>query len=90
MDRRTASGAVFGNPAERLTPLQALAAYTSGAAKATGSLTEKGTLTPGKLADVTVLSASPLKAPGISQLRVLGTAAAGHFTYQSSMVQIGR
>jgi predicted amidohydrolase YtcJ len=36
VDRRTGSGAVFGNPDERLTPQQALAAYTSGAAEATG------------------------------------------------------
>ncbi|MFJ4208989.1 amidohydrolase [Paenarthrobacter sp. NPDC089675] len=84
VDRRTATGAVFGNPAERLTPLQALAAYTSGAAAATGSLAEKGTLTTGKLADFTVLSASPLEAPDISQLRVLATAVGGRFTYQST------
>ncbi|MFK0008345.1 amidohydrolase [Paenarthrobacter sp. NPDC090520] len=84
VDRRTESGAVFGNPAERLTPLQALAAYTSGAAEATGSLDVKGTLTPGKLADFTVLSASPLDAPDISQLRVLATAVGGRFTYQST------
>ena len=37
VDRRTASGAVFGNPDERLSPVQALAAYTTGAAAATGA-----------------------------------------------------
>ena len=37
VDRRTASGAVFGNPDERLSPFQALAAYTTGAAAATGT-----------------------------------------------------
>ncbi|WP_159704898.1 amidohydrolase [Arthrobacter sp. 18067] len=84
VDRRTESGAVFGNPAERLTPQQALAAYTSGAAAATGSLGEKGTLTPGKLADFVVLSASPLTAPAISELQVLATAVGGRFTYQST------
>lgn len=84
VDRRTESGAVFGNPDERLTPHQALAAYTSGAAAATGSLAEKGTLTPGKLADFTVLSASPLEASNISELRVLATAVGGHFTHQST------
>lgn len=83
VDRRTATGAVFGNPAERLTPFQALAAYTSGAAAATGSLAEKGTLTTGKLADFTVLSASPLEAPDISRLRVLATAVGGRFTYRT-------
>ncbi|MFJ4027095.1 amidohydrolase [Paenarthrobacter sp. NPDC089989] len=84
VDRRTASGAVFGNPAERLTPFQALSAYTSGAAEATGTLDEKGTLTAGKLADFTVLSASPLDAPDISGLTVLATAVGGRFTYQST------
>ncbi|AXJ10896.1 amidohydrolase [Arthrobacter sp. PM3] len=84
VDRHTASGAIFGNPAERLTPLQALAAYTSGAAEATGTSGDKGSLTPGKLADFTVLSASPLDAPDISELRVLGTAVGGRFTYQST------
>lgn len=84
VDRRTASGAVFGNPDERLTALQALAAYTSGAASATGTLADKGSLTQGKLADFTVLSASPLEAPDISQVRVLATAVGGHFSYQST------
>jgi len=84
VDRRTESGAVFGNPAERLAPQQALAAYTSGAAAATGTLAEKGTLTPGKLADFVVLSASPLTAPAISGLQVLATAVGGRFTYQST------
>lgn len=84
VDRRTESGSVFGNPAERLTPHQALAAYTSGAAAATGSLGEKGTLTPGKLADFVVLSASLLTAPAISELQVLATAVGGRFTYQST------
>jgi predicted amidohydrolase YtcJ len=83
MDRRTSSGAIFGNPAERLTPLQALAAYTSGAAQATGTFDEKGSLTPGKLADFTVLSASPLDASDISKLQVLATAVGGRFSYQS-------
>ncbi|MGX9901465.1 amidohydrolase family protein [Arthrobacter sp. SA17] len=42
VDRRMASGDVFGNPDERLTPLQALAAYTTGAAEATGTAAVKG------------------------------------------------
>ena len=83
VDRRTASGAIFGNPAERLSPLQALAAYTSGAAQATGTFDEKGSLTPGKFADFTVLSASPLDTPDISKLQVLGTAVGGRFSYRS-------
>ncbi|MDO5863307.1 MULTISPECIES: amidohydrolase [Paenarthrobacter] len=89
VDRMTESGVVFGNPAERLTPRQAVAAYTSGAAAATGALADKGTLTPGKLADFTVLSGSPLQAPDISELRVLATAVGGRFTYQSTDFQTG-
>ena len=44
VDRRTASGAVFGNPDERLSPFQALAAYTTEAAAATGTSHLKGSL----------------------------------------------
>ncbi len=83
VDRRTASGAIFGNPDERLSARQALAAYTSGAAQATGTADNKGTLAPGKLADFTVLSGSPLTTPDISKLQVLATAVGGSFTYQS-------
>jgi predicted amidohydrolase YtcJ len=83
VDRRTSSGAVFGNPDERLTPFQALAAYTTGAAEATGASASKGSLVPGKLADFTVLSASPLDAPDISELHVLATAVGGRFTHNT-------
>jgi predicted amidohydrolase YtcJ len=84
VDRRTVSGAVFGNPDERLTPRQALAAYTFEAAAATGTAHAKGTLTPGKLADFTVLSGSPLTAPDIADLQVLATAVGGAFTHGES------
>jgi predicted amidohydrolase YtcJ len=84
VDRRTASGAVFGNPDERLSPLQALAAYTTGAAAATGTSHFKGSLTPGKLADYTVLSGSPLSTNNIAGLQVLATAVGGAFTYRAS------
>jgi len=77
VDRRTASGAVFGNPDERLGPLQALAAYTTGASGV------KGSLTAGKLADFTVLSGSPLTAASIAELQVLATAVGGNFTFRS-------
>src|SRR5690606_744319 len=56
VDRLTASGQIFGNPDERLDPLQALSLYTREAAKATGSLEDKGTITTGKFADLAVLS----------------------------------
>lgn len=83
VDRRTCSGVVFGNPAERLSPYEALAAYTTGAAAATGTSAVKGSLTPGKLADFTVLSGSPLDAGSITDLRILATAVGGRFTYNT-------
>lgn len=83
VDRGTASGAVFGNPDERLSPFQALAAYTTGAAVATGTSGIKGSLTTGKLADFTVLSGSPLTAGSIADLEVLATAVGGSFTFRT-------
>ncbi|HAG61253.1 MAG TPA: amidohydrolase [Arthrobacter bacterium] len=87
VDRRTDSGAVFGNPDERLTARQALDIYTTGAAAATGTMDIKGSLTPGKLADFTVLSASPLDAPDIGALEVLATAVGGRFTHQATAAE---
>ncbi|OMH23585.1 hypothetical protein BKD30_11760 [Tersicoccus phoenicis] len=49
-------------PAERLTPREALAAYTTGAAAASGESTIKGTLAPGMLADFVALDIDPLTA----------------------------
>jgi predicted amidohydrolase YtcJ len=43
-------------PAQRLTVTEAVRAYTLGAARASGEAHLKGSLTPGKLADVVVLS----------------------------------
>jgi predicted amidohydrolase YtcJ len=83
VDRRTSSGAVFGNPDERLSAFEALAAYTSGAAAATGASHLKGSLSPGKLADFTVLSDSPVSASRITDLRVLATAVGGSFTFRA-------
>ncbi|MEN8584682.1 amidohydrolase [Burkholderia sp. RS01] len=83
VERKMASGGVFGNPDERLSPHQALAAYTTGAAAATGAGAVKGSLAPGKLADFTVLSGSPLTAANITDLNVLATAVGGSFTYQA-------
>lgn len=51
-------------PDETVTPLQAVLAYTVGAAYASGSEAERGTLEPGKLADLVVV-ADDILAPGI-------------------------
>lgn len=81
VDRRTLTGKVFGNPGERLSAVEALAAYTTGAAAATGTSHIKGSLTPGKLADFTVLSGSPLAVDDIAELQVLATSLGGSFTH---------
>lgn len=51
------------NPAEALTREQALVAYTRGSAYAEGQEREKGTLAPGMLADLAVLSQNVLEVP---------------------------
>jgi predicted amidohydrolase YtcJ len=51
------------NPAEALTPEQSLIAYTRGAAYAEMQETQKGTLAPGMLADLAMLSQDVFKVP---------------------------
>lgn len=72
-------------PAQRLTVGEAIHAYTMGAAYAGGEEQIKGSLTPGKLADLVILDRdifqiAPLE---ILQARVLGTMVGGSFVYQS-------
>ncbi len=64
------------NPAEALTMEQAVRAYTWGSAWAEGEEDQKGTLTPGKLADLAVLSqdiftAAPPTLPGTTSVLTL-------------------
>ena len=74
VNRRTASGAPF-NAAEAITPAEALRAYTWGSAYASKQEHAKGSITPGKRADFTVLSEDPTAvAPDrIAGLEVLAT-----------------
>lgn len=87
VDRRTTSDHVLGGvdddgaPLEALTPEEALRSYTAWAARATGTFKDKGTLRTGKLADVVVLSGSPLEVADISELEVLATILGGRFTH---------
>lgn len=81
VDRLTGSGAVFCDADERLTRQQALAIYTSGAAAATGTQLSRGSLSPGKLADIVVLSSSPLDAPDLTELQVEATLLGGELTH---------
>jgi predicted amidohydrolase YtcJ len=74
VNRRTATGAPF-NAAEAITPAEALRAYTWGSAYASKQERIKGSITPGKLADFTVLSEDPTAvAPErIANLEVVAT-----------------
>lgn len=84
--RRTASGAEFG-PDEALTPLQALHAWTLGSAYATFEEHRKGSLVPGKLADLAVLSGDPTAvAPEqIAGLQVLATVVGGELRFDAGL-----
>ena len=83
VDRRTRTGNVFGAAAESITAAEALVAYTVGSAHAAGQAHAKGSLTPGKLADCTVLADNPLTCPpeDIKNIQVLATLVGGEFTH---------
>ena len=81
--RRGMSGRVFG-PGERLTVVEALRAYTTLGAYLTREESSKGTLAPGKLADMIVLSADPLQTEpdDLLTVEVLETYLGGDLVYQ--------
>jgi hypothetical protein len=60
--RRAESGQYL-SPEERISAKQALAMYTINAAYASFEENMKGSITPGKLADMVVLSDDPIKSP---------------------------
>jgi predicted amidohydrolase YtcJ len=62
VSRKTEAGD-FVLPDEKITPLEALKMYTQDAAKATSEERIKGSIEPGKLADLVVLSSDPTKLP---------------------------
>lgn len=70
---------------QALTPVQALDLFTRQAARLQFEEHEKGTLAPGKRADLVVLSGSPLTVPPerIADLRVLRTVCAGRITHDA-------
>lgn len=74
VNRRTDTGAPF-NDAEAVTAAEALRAYTWGSAYASRQEHIKGSITPGKLADFTVLSEDPtaVAANRIAGLEVAAT-----------------
>ena len=86
--RCTANGRFPGgwHPEQRISSLQAIEACTVNAAYAEFAETEKGTIVPGKFADLTVLSEDPaaVEPAAIKDVKVLMTVAGGNVVYQSS------
>jgi predicted amidohydrolase YtcJ len=84
VNRRTPSGTVIG-PDERVSSYAALGAVTRSAAYQLKEEKTKGTLEVGKLADMVVLSANPLKVEPatIKQITVLQTFKEGVSVYEA-------
>jgi predicted amidohydrolase YtcJ len=82
VNRRTGSGAPY-NPAEAITAVEAMRAYTYGSAYASHQETVKGSITHGKLADLVVLSDDPsaVAPAGIGGIEVLATFVGGQCGY---------
>ncbi|MGH3200333.1 MAG: amidohydrolase [Streptosporangiaceae bacterium] len=84
VNRRTASGAPF-NAGEAITAQQALHAYTRGSAYASRQEHVKGSIAPGMLADLVVLSEDPtaVSPERIAGLAVLATIVDGRCRYDA-------
>ena len=84
--RQDASGQPEGgwHPSERMTREEALRAFTLDAAYASFEETQKGSLSPGKLADFIVLDRDVMLCPPLEILgtQVLRTVVAGESVYQ--------
>jgi predicted amidohydrolase YtcJ len=85
VNRRTATGEPF-NPGEAITAEQALRAYTSGSAYASHAEHRRGMITPGKLADLVVLSEDPtaVSPDRIAGLSVLATLVDGEARFDAT------
>ena len=70
-------------PEQKITLAEAIEAYTLGSAYAEFTETQKGSLTPGKLADVVILDADLFSIPPekIKDAAVLSTIVGGHIVY---------
>ena len=85
--RDTISDGVYG-AAERITREEALRVYTINNARLTFEENLKGSIEPGKLADLVVLSGDYLTVPeaALQSLKALGTMVGGRFVYTDSTV----
>lgn len=83
--RKTKAGNILG-ARQAMTPLEALAMHTKYGAYVTFEENMKGTLAPGKLADMAVLSQNPLTVTTgeIKDTRVLMTLVGGEVVYKSN------
>lgn len=83
--RKTASGASLG-AGQAITPLEAMRCYTANPARAEGQAARKGTLSPGKLADLIVLDRDPcaVDPDEIRHTQVLATLVGGQATYRAA------
>jgi predicted amidohydrolase YtcJ len=81
--RTSRSGKIIG-PDQRISMLEALKALTLSTARQYGEEATKGSLEPGKLADLTILSTNPLTIPTerIMELYVVETIKAGETVYR--------
>ena len=83
VNRETRSGFIVG-PEERLTPIEALRAVTIDAAWQYHEEADKGSIEAGKLADLVVVSRSPLDDPEhIDEIDVLRTLVGGRLVYDA-------
>jgi len=72
-------------PEQKITLAEAIEAYTLGSAYAEFTETQKGSLTPGKLADVVILDADLFRIPPekIKEVKVVKTIAGGRIVYSA-------
>jgi predicted amidohydrolase YtcJ len=82
--QRTASGAEYA-PGEALAVEEAIALYTRAGAYASFDEARKGTVTPGKLADLAILGADPrsVESDEIDRITVLATISGGRLVYEA-------
>jgi hypothetical protein len=82
VNRQLRSGEVLG-PNERISPMEAVKAITINAARQYFEEDRKGSIEPGKLADLVILDKNPLSVPyeGIKDIKVLETIKEGNTIY---------